>query len=131
MNTMNTMQPVVVTFTDGRTEKVTVNRHNLIHNYLSHLDMRDVASIEFGESVVNKGPAEVRLVDITTTFRTSEEVQYVDIYDKQDKRVAFAKTDPIKLQQFAVNILQQTTYRFADVQREHEEMKFRLDGLDK
>lgn len=119
---MNTMQPVRITYIDGRVEQFEINRFNLIHNSLGQLDMREVAAIEFGESVVNKGPAEVRLSDITAVYRPTEGVQYVDIYDKQDKRVAFAKTDPIKLQQFAVNILQQTTYRFTDVQRQLDEV---------
>lgn len=128
---MNTMQPVKVTFLDGRVERTEINRFNLIHNYLSKLDMRDVASIEFGESIVDSGPAEFRPSGIQCIYRKSENLYYMDIYDKNDKRVASGQFAPVRLQQFGVDLLQQTTYRFTDVQADHDHMKQRLDGLDK
>lgn len=111
---MKTMQPVRVTFLDGRVEQIEINRFNLIHNYLAQLDMRDVASIEFGESVVNKGPAEFKPSGVQCTYFKTEGVYYMNIYDKNDKRVAYGEFAPDRLQQFAVDTLQQTTYRLTD-----------------
>jgi hypothetical protein len=126
---MKSFQPIKVTFTNGEQIRDTVDMFNLT-TYLSGIDMSRVAGIEYGEAV-DRGPAEFRPSGIQYTYSKSEGVYHMNIYDKDDRRVATCQYAPTKLQQAAVDLLQQTTYRFIDVQDDHDHLKHRLEGLDK
>lgn len=112
---MKTVQPVRVTFINGDVKTFNVSMFNLYPEVIAKIDMSRVAGIEYGEAIVDKGPVEIKLSDVTTVYRHSEDSYYIDLYDRNDNRVAFVKAVPHKLQQFAVNILQQTTYRLEDL----------------
>lgn len=127
---MKTFQPIKVTFTNGEQIREQVDMFNL-PSFLSGIDMSRVAGIEYGESIVDRGPVEVRPSGIDFSYTKSEGVYHLNVYDKDDRRVAVGKFEPVKLQQFAVDLLQQTTYRFTDVQSDHDHLKHRMDGLDK
>lgn len=119
---MKREQPVRVTYRNGNVENYTTDTYNL-YSVLSKLDMSLVAGIEYGEAIINSGPAEFKPSGIQTIYRPSEGMYYMDIYDKNDKRVAYGKFTPQRLQQFAVDTLQQTTYRFTDLQLDHDGLK--------
>lgn len=127
---MKRNQPVRITYRNGNIEHNEVDMHNL-YSLLSKLDMDKVAGIEYGEAIVNAGPVEIRPSGIDYNYSKSEGVYHLSVYDKNDRRVAAGKFEPVKLQQLAVNMLQQTTYRFVDVQDDHDHLKHRMDGLDK
>jgi hypothetical protein len=128
---MKRIQPVRVTYRNGTRTEHAVDMHNLYGELLSKLDMDKVAGIEYGEAILKTGFAtEIKPSDIDLNYRGSEQTFYLDLHHN-DKRLAFVKFSPVKLQQHAVHLLQQTTYRFSDTADAYEEAKFRLDGLDK
>jgi uncharacterized protein YkuJ len=49
---------------------------------------------------------------------------HLDMHTEDGKRVTTVKYSPVQMQQFALNILQQTQYKFEDLQH-------RMDSLDK
>lgn len=112
---MNTMKSIEVTFRNGSTVRTVVDQFNL-STYLGNLDMDQVTAIKYGaaaDAVVNA--VEVKPADVDTTYRASEDMFYMDLHTTDNKRLAFVKFDPVKWQQFAVDILQQTTYHLRDV----------------
>lgn len=127
---MKTFQPIRVTFTNGEQIRETVDMYN-VPSFLAGFDMDTVAGIEYGEAIVNSGPAEFKPSGIQCVYRKTEGVYYMDIYDKNDKRVAYGEFAPVRLQQFGVDLLQQTTYRFTDTQSDLVELQHRMDGLEK
>lgn len=127
---MKRIQPVKVTYNNGSQTFHEVDMYNL-PSLLSTLDMGTVTGIEYGEAIVNKGPAEFLPSGIQYSYSRSEGVYHMSVYNKDDMRVATGKFTPVRLQQFAVDMLQQTTYRFTDVQADHDHMEHRLEGLDK
>lgn len=127
---MKSIQPVRVTLIDGTVSMHEVDMYNL-PSLLAKLDMSRVAGIEYGEAIINAGPVEVRPSGIDFSYTKSEGTYHLSVYDKNDRRIAAGKFAPTVLQQFAVNLLQQTTYRFVDVQGDHDHLKHRMDGLDK
>lgn len=109
------MKHIQVTFRNGNTVTTTVDQDRLT-TYLGNLNMDDVTAIKYGaavDAVVNA--VEVKPADVDTTYRPSEDMFYMDLHTPDNKRLAFVKFDPVKWQQFAVDILQQTTYHLRDV----------------
>lgn len=127
---MKRNQPVRITYRNGNIEHNEVDMHNL-YSLLSKLDMDKVAGIEYGEAILNAGPVEIRPSGFDYSYDKAEGVYNLNVFDTDDRKVAVAKFEPVKLQQFALNMLQQTTYRFTDTQAEKDELQFRMDGLDK
>lgn len=112
---MKTMKNIQVTFRNGMTVNTTVDQFNL-STYLGNLDMDQVTAIKYGAAVDAVAMAiEVKPADVDTTYRALEDMFYMDLHTEDNKRVAFVKFDPVKWQQFAVDILQQTTYHLRDV----------------
>lgn len=129
---MKATQPVRITFTDGRIARHTVGIHAL-PSLLATLDMDKVAGIEYGEAIINdtREPVEIRPSGFDFTYVKAEGLYHMNVFDTNDNKVAVAKFEPPRLQQFALNMLQQTTYRFTDTQSEKDELQFRMDSLDK
>ncbi len=127
---MKSIQPVRVTLRNGTVTEHQVDMYSL-PTLLGTLDMSTVAGIEYGEALIKSGFAtEIKPVDVDFTYRGSEQMFYLDLHHK-DKRFAFVKYSPVKLQQLAVHILQQTTYRFTDTADAYADAAHRLEGLDK
>ncbi len=61
----------------------------------------------------------------------AEDHYRLTLHSPDDKPVAVVKYDPVKFQQFAVHILQQTAYHLKDVRQDRDDLQFRMDGLDK
>lgn len=116
---MKRHQPVRVTYRNGAVSDHEVDMFN-VWGLLRTLDFDKVAGIEYGEAIVNKGPVEIKLSGIDTGYSESAATIRMNLYDKNDKRVAFVDAEPVKFQQFAVNLLQQTTYRFEDAVRKQD-----------
>lgn len=127
---MKNIQPVRITLLNGTVSNHEVDLYSL-PTLLGTLDMSRVASIEYGEAIINKGPAEVRLSGLEFSYDKTSGKYWFSAYDRNDQRVAQGGFEPVKLQQFAVNLLQQTTYRFVDVQDDYGNLKHRMDGLEK
>lgn len=64
----------------------------------------------------------IKRPDVDVTFHGG--LFHLDMHTEDGKRVTTVEYTPVQLQQFALHILQQTTYKFEDV-------AFRMDGLDK
>lgn len=127
---MKRTQPVRVTYRNGAVTTHEVDMFNL-YSLLSTLDMDKVSGIEYGEAILHKTPVVVRPSGFDYSYDKGEGVYNLNVFDTDDRKVAVAKFEPVKLQQFALNMLQQTTYRFTDTQAEKDELQFRMDGLDK
>jgi hypothetical protein len=117
---------------NGELKYFETDMHNL-YSVLSKLDMDKVAGIEYGETILNDNPDAVPFMPsgIMYSYSRSEDLYHVNVYDKNDRRVATSQWEPDRLQQFAVDILQQTTYRYTDLRAENAELQHRMDGLDK
>lgn len=60
-----------------------------------------------------RNPVGVRLANVDIVRMQGGTVQ-MKLYDRDDNAVALIEDDAVKLQEFALRILQQTTYTFAD-----------------
>lgn len=105
--------PIAVTFRSGNTVRTMVDADRLT-KYLDNLNMDDVTAIEYGDTTKSsQGLAqEIKPADVDLNFHGGS--FYIDMMTPDNKRIAFVKMDPVKMQEFALRILQQTTYRFED-----------------
>lgn len=79
--------------------------------YMNGLLENHAADIE-DWSITGNLPVEVRLANVDTVRNGMDFT--VKLFNKDDKQVAVIKTDAVKLQEFAVRVLNQTTYSFTD-----------------
>lgn len=105
--------PIETTFRNGNTVRTTVDQFNLT-SYLMKLDMDQVVGIKYGKDVPPLA-TEVRLSN--TDIHQSRDRSTMDLtfFDKDDKQAAYIKSTPAKVQEFALRLLQQTTYAFEDL----------------
>jgi hypothetical protein len=70
-------------------------------------------------SIVGNTPSEVRLVNVD--LNRNHEDFILTLFDRNDKDVAVIHTDAVRLQEFALRVLTQTTYAFADAVHNQKE----------
>lgn len=116
------MNKVQVRWTSGAVTTVNCTAKEL-PAYLANLPMEQVAHVEFGEYITGVGFAtEVKRSDVDISF--SADSFYLDMHKPDGKRITTVKYSPVQFQKLALDMLQQTYYRFEDLQH-------RMDGLDK
>jgi hypothetical protein len=116
------MKTIQIRWTGGRVSSVHVTAEDL-PEYLSKLPMADVEHLEFGEYIKGPGFAtEIKRSDVDASYAAG--AFYLDMHTPDGKRVTTVKYSPVQFQKFALDILQQTYYRFEDAAH-------RLEGLDK
>lgn len=116
------MKKVQIRWTSGQVTTVNCSAKDL-PAYLANLPMEDVAHVEFGEFITGTGFAtEIKRSDVDVSFQA--DTFYLDMHKPDGKRVTTVKYSPVQMQKFALDILQQTYYKFEDAAH-------RLEGLDK
>lgn len=123
------MNKVQVRWKRGQVTTVNCTAEEL-PSYLANLPMEDVVHVEFGEYITGPGFAtEVKRSDVDISF--SVDTFYLDMHKPDGKRITTAKYSPVQFQKLALDMLQQTYYRFEDATKTLEDLQFRMDGLDK
>jgi hypothetical protein len=116
------MKTIQIRWTGGRVSATRISAED-IPAYLAKLPLDEIDHLEFGEYIKGPGFAtEIKRSDVDVSYQA--ENFYLDMHTPDGKRVTTAKYSPVQMQQFALHVLQQTYYRFEDLQH-------RMDGLDK
>lgn len=105
--------PIEVTFRKGSTVRTTVDQFNL-PSYLMKLDMDQVTGIKYGADVPEPA-VEVRLSNVDIHASRDRTTMDLTFFDKDDKQAAYIKSTPASIQEFALRLLNQTTYAFQDL----------------
>lgn len=103
--------PIAVTFRNGNTVRTLVDPQRLTV-YLGNLNMDDVAGIKYG---ADAKPQEFRLAQVDINQSRDRSTFDLTFFDKDDKQAGYIKSTPVKMQEFALRLLQQTSYAFQDL----------------
>lgn len=88
---------------------------NMVAGYIANLPADDLTSytVAVGSMTALNPAVKVRLADVDIARLSSGKV-LMKLYDRSDKAVAVIEDDAVKVQEFALRVLQQTTYALAD-----------------
>lgn len=103
--------PIAVTFRNGNTVRTRVAPDRLTH-YLGNLVMEDVTGIKYGADAATQ---EFRLGQVDIHQSRDRSTFDLTFFDKDDKQAGYIKSTPVKVQEFALRLLQQTSYAFQDL----------------
>jgi len=111
---MNSNQkPIEVTFRNGSTVRTLVDPDRLTV-YLGNLVMDDITGIKYGGDVPEPA-VEVRLSNVDIHASRDRTTMDLTFFNKDDKQAAYIKSTPASIQEFAIRLLNQTTYAFQDL----------------
>lgn len=121
------MKTLTVVYKNGRTTRELVDDRK-VTSVFHGLNFDLIRTFHWEEETRGQ---EVKPGDVDFSYIKAEDKYLLSLHDPDNKRIAFVKYDPVKFQQFALNLIQQTTYHLRDVTQAKDELQFRMDGLDK
>lgn len=114
-NKMPKRMTVTTHWTNGNIIRSMMDDH-MVANYIANLPAEKLTSYTVTVGSMAAVPAtEVRLSNVDIHQSRDRSIMDLTFFDKDDKKLVFIKSTPAKVQEFALQLLQQTTYAFQDL----------------
>lgn len=114
-NKMPKRMTVTTHWTSGNVVQTMMDDH-MVASYLANLPTDTLMGYTVMVGSMAAVPAtEVRLSDVDIHQSRDRSTMNLTFFDRGDKRLAYINSTPVKVQEFALRLLQQTSYAFQDL----------------